>query len=271
MRLNVLLVLFFVSGCATQSYQSSELKDVKSSFIMEDVPFISGQEYHCGPSSFSMILKYLDYPLDDDQSVSMLYTPEKKGTHQQDIIIAARRLGLLSIPIKSFDDIIIEIDDYRPILVFKNLSLNWAPLWHYAVVVGYDLTEQEIILHSGENEFEHVSFRRFKRMWERTDNWAYAFSYPEDIPKTATEHNTLKSIASLEMIGKNNEALLSYEAVLERWKNSLGALIGLGNVHYNKGDYLQSYNYLKKAHELSPHQEAVKHNLSIVRNQLIKE
>jgi len=56
--------------------------------------------------------------------------------------------------------------------VLQNLALDWVPMWHYAVVVGYDLAADEIVLRSGRTKRQVMAMPTFERTWKRSRFWA---------------------------------------------------------------------------------------------------
>lgn len=86
---------------------------------------------------------------------------------------------------------------------------------------------------------------------------------PGKLAVTADETTHVKATAALELLGKLQEAKLSYEAILQRWPQSLGALIGLANIAYSQQQYQESVRFLKQAVRNHPEVAAVWHNLAI--------
>ena len=86
--------------------------------------------------------------------------PDRRGSLQSGLIGGARRLGRLAYPIRGRDCLLREVVAGHPVIVLQNLSLRWWPQWHYAVVIGYDLPQQAVVLHTGVN-----ASRRVARAW----------------------------------------------------------------------------------------------------------
>ncbi|MBC7458709.1 MAG: hypothetical protein H7235_10545, partial [Bdellovibrionaceae bacterium] len=67
----------------------------------------------------------------------------------------------------------------------------------------------------------------------------------------------------LEQVGKKEQALTAYKTMLSRWSTSLTALVGLGNLEFEKKNYTQSVHYLKIAAKEHPTSEPIRHNLAV--------
>ena len=46
-------------------------------------------------------------------------------------------------------DLLQEVAAGHPVIVLQNLGLEWIPVWHYSVVIGYDLSRGQLVLRSG--------------------------------------------------------------------------------------------------------------------------
>lgn len=252
-----------LSGCATHTEDiKAKLPNTPVSHII-NVPFYNQAEFHCAPAALKMMTSFLDQDTPYDELVKMLYAPEAKGTFQNDVMAATRRLSLLALPVDNMEEIIKELQDNRPVLIFQNLGLSWLPKWHYAVVVGYDLDKRELILHTGNYKNYPMSFRTFEKSWKRVHHWGYVLVTPGSIPMNSSETEMIEATAGLEMAKNLNPAKTSYEAILQRWPGSLGALIGLGNVHFKLKDFNKSKDYFHKATILKPTSIGVWNNYAV--------
>jgi hypothetical protein len=259
----VLLALFF-SGCATGPEFLRSKYSLSEDQKIIDVPFIAQSDYHCGPATLAMIANHLGKSLEISELSKMLYTPKAEGTFQNDLLAASRRLGLIAVPITEIKTVFREISNGHPILIFQNLGLSWIPKWHYALVVGYDLKENVMILHSGTIKNFKLKISTFESTWRRADNWGLLIENPGFIPETATEIDMVETSAGLEKSGTLNAAKISYEKILEKWPHSLGTLIGLGNINFAFKDYHKAKTYLKNATSYHPKAAGAWHNYAIV-------
>jgi tetratricopeptide (TPR) repeat protein len=263
-NLCLIFLALLITSCATRG------EKLRASFLnypdilILDIPFYAQTQYHCGPAALAMTINHLGINTSTIELSEMIYTPGVLGTFQTDLTTATHRLGLIAAPVQNIQNVILELNDGNPILVFQNLGLKWIPKWHYAVVVGYDLTKNEIILHTGEFKNYRMKISTFENTWNRVDNWGLLIVKPGVIPRTTSEAEIVKATASLELIGELQLAQLSYENILKKWQYSLGALVGLGNVHYQKKEYLKAREYLEKAMATNPQSSSVKNNLDVV-------
>ena len=121
-------------------------------------------------------------------------------------------------------------------MVLLNLEVSWAPRWHYAVVIGYDLDAETVILRSGTEARRVLPFRRFRDAWRQAGRWGLAVLRPGRLPADAQESRYLEAALGLERARRWGAAARAYEAARARWPASLVAVMGLGNARYAVGD-----------------------------------
>ena len=259
------LALLWLSACASTELDRylREPPSVPSEARVVGVPFLQQERNHCGPASLAMILGWAGKKVSPDELADKMFTPGKEGTFQMDVLGAVRREGFLGILIKGFDALFKELNAGNPVLVFENLGLSWYPRWHYAVAVGYDLERKIITLHSDRDANKEFSLFRFERDWEGSDFWAAVVLPPGRLSASADEVDHLEAASGLERVGKNDEAEVAYKKILSRWPKSIGAMVGLGNTHFFRGDNRGAVSVLKEATVFHPRTPEVWHNLAI--------
>ena len=234
-RLLAAALLVSATACATTEQTAQLLNDpggLPPRAMVDGVPFFAQERYYCGPAAVAMVLAWTGLPVTQDDLVPQVYTPGREGTLQPDVITALRRNGRLAVPIDSLPDLLAELAAGRPVLVFQNLGLSWAPQWHFAVAIGYDLESRDLILHSGTTENYTVDLATFERTWQRGDRWALVVLKPGELPVRADELAVLRAAAGLERVARYEAAAGAYEAIGQRWPASFAAHFGLGNARY---------------------------------------
>lgn len=234
LRLVVLLSLtVLLSACAGRTPvlpDPAGLTQLPDQVVLHDVPFHAQDAYQCGPASLAMILNHRKVTVTPEALKDRVYLPERKGTLQVEMVAAARERNLLVYPLeKKLEAILQELNAGNPVLVMQNLAFDWYPQWHYAVVIGYDLPAQQMIVHSGLHEAQHEPFRVFMRTWGRADYWARVMLPPKQLPATAQPLTYLKAASDLEQTNRLSSAKQAYQNAIEQWPDQPGARFGLGN------------------------------------------
>jgi len=183
----------------------------------------------------------------------LVYLPGRQGSLQAEMLGATRRSGLLAYPLAPrLEDLLRELAAGTPAVVLLNLSFRVAPIWHYAVVVGYDLERQLLVVRSGAHAREEWSFGFLEFLWRDADYWSMLALPPARLPATAREAELGTAVAALEHAGRPREARDAYRALLARWPASLVGQIGLGNTDYALGDLAGAERAFRGAADAHP-------------------
>jgi len=166
--LSLVFCLLVLNSCAStpqSSYiRSNGLDSLPSTVELTETPFYPQTQHQCGPAALATVLQYKGVEASPEKLSSQVYIPGRKGSLQVEMTAAARRHGMFPYQLEpSLTDLLTEIEAGNPVLVLQNLGFEWYPNWHYAVVVGYDIENQEIILRSGTTRRWVTSFEAFER------------------------------------------------------------------------------------------------------------
>ena len=265
-RAALLLVLALLTGCATQSRAllAAPRAHLPPKVELAATPFIAQERYQCGPAALAMSLRAAGFAADADALAPQVYLPQREGSLQVEMLAAARRNGALAMTITPrLDALAAELAAGNPVLVLQNLSLPIMPMWHYAVVIGYDLERGDIILRSGTTQRMVMPMTTFEHTWARSGYWAMVALAPGRLPASAQEAATLDALVALE---KNHPAAArqSYAAAALRWPDKLALLLGLGNTAYAAGDLAAASDAYGRASEKHPDSGPAFNNLAVV-------
>ena len=234
-----------------------------------DVPFYPQQEYHCGPASLAAIVNYRGVSSNPQDIARMVYVPGLKGSLQVEIAAATRRLGLLAVETDGqLVSLLRELDAGNPVFVLQNLAIDAFPVWHYEVLIGYDLEKRQLILRSGLNRRISRSFSLFEKTWQRAGHWALVVVGPDSIPASASVEAYLAAVIDMEQVGRLDSARQGYFTALERWPKNVLALAGLGNSSYALGFYPSAESAYRSALEIEPDNPGLWNNLAYALAQL---
>jgi Tetratricopeptide repeat/Peptidase_C39 like family len=260
------LAALALAGCATPQLQAvrEHAPDYAPRAEVAGVPFVEQSRDYCGPASLAMVLAWSGAPTPLEALVGQAYTPGRSGALPPDVLSAARRRGRLAVPVGTLDALLRELEAGHPVLVLQNLSLDWAPQWHYAVAVGYDLPGETLLLRSGPHARLPTPLATFERTWARGGYWGLVVLPAGELPATAGERAVLEATAGLERAGRLPEAARGYRAALARWPESYAGWMGLGNARYGQGDLSGAADAFRAATARDPAPGAAWHNLALV-------
>jgi tetratricopeptide (TPR) repeat protein len=216
------------------------------------VPFFAQKEYECGPAALAMLLSAAGLQLTPDELVEQVYLPARKGSLQVEMLAATRQRGLVAYTLRpALHDVLQEVAAGHPVLVFQNVSLPIYPVWHYAVVVAYDLERNTITLHSGETERLEMSLFTFERTWARGGYWAMLALPPDQLPASTDAATVARSVAPLEE-QQPHQARVAFATALTHWPLDSKLLFGLGNSAYALHDLEQAAQAYEAALGVQP-------------------
>jgi len=236
----VLCAALLLGGCALTP-QVRQLNEAWPAALparveLGEVPFFAQEDYECGPAALAMLLQAAGLPTTPAELKPQVFLPGRKGSLQLELQVAARRHGLPAYQLAPrLDALLQEVAAGHPVLVFQNLSLPIYPVWHYAVVIGYDRERGTLLLHSGRTPRLEMSLSTFERTWTRGDAWALVALPATRLPATAEPAALAAAIAALERLDAG-AARGAYATALQRWPEQPLLLLGAGNTAYAAGD-----------------------------------
>jgi hypothetical protein len=189
------------AGCATPPQTGALLARVPQSLPqrveLADVPFYPQERYQCGPAALATALVHSGVQVTPEDLVEQVYLPAREGSLQAEMLATGRRHGRVAHRLEPrLEHVLREVAAGNPVIALQNLAFGFAPLWHYAVVVGYDLTRGELVLRSGTTRRLVMGLDAFERTWARASYWAMVTLAPERLPAVAVEDRYLASVAA---------------------------------------------------------------------------
>ena len=264
-----LLVASLLGGCATApQFAALERQwpaQLPARVLLADVPFFPQDDYLCGPATLAMVAQAAGKPVTPEELTPQVYLPQRQGALQLEMLAAARRQGLVAYPIEpTLQALLTEVASGAPVLVLQNLSLPVSPLWHYAVVIGYDQVRREIVLHSGTTPRLVMPLSTFEYTWARSAHWAVRVTPPSQLPVTASADAWGRAVAPLERVDAE-AAHRAYATGLEAWPQDRIGWLGLGNTAYALGRIEQAAHAYEAATQAHPDFADAWSNLAQVR------
>lgn len=210
-----------------------------------------------------MTLEWSGSKADPQQLATEVYIPAKKGSLQPEMVASARRHGRLAYILEpSLQALLSEVAAGHPAIVLQNLSLSWYPVWHYAVVIGYDLDRHVIFLRSGPDSRRETALSTFEHTWARSGYWALLTLPPDELPRTVHKRSYLAAAMALEQTRQLNAAAAAYRTAIRRWPRNQTARIGLGNTLYAMGDLTGAEATFLQASREHPDSGIIHNNLA---------
>ena len=228
-----------LSGCAglgdagasqARALLASPPADLPRAVHLADTPFFPQTELQCGPATLATLLQAIGRPVTPAELTPQLFVPERGGSLQIEMLAAPRRHDAIATRLpQQLASVLRELTAGHPVGVMQNLALDWAPMWHFAVLIGFDLGRGEVILRSGTTREQRLDLLTFERTWARAQRWAFAVLPPEQLPATAELPAVREARLGFERVAPPVRAVTAWQAAARRWQGDLVIGMGLGN------------------------------------------
>ncbi len=227
------------------------------------VPFHPQEAHHCGPASLLTLLEHSGVETGYEELVERVYVPGLEGSLQVEMLAAARGFGRIAYSLPPEPEAVLaEVAAGRPVLVLLNLGLPSAPVWHYAVVVGFDPGRNRVILRSGRQARSEQQAPAWLRRWDWAGRWAMVVLRPGEWPAAPQRERLLRALAAFEDTAGPEAAGEAWAAAVERWPDEPVAWLGVGNAAYRSADWAVAVTAYRRVLELDPERLAARLNLA---------
>jgi hypothetical protein len=259
-----------LGGCIslpqTEALRASPPGGLPPRVELAQVPFHLQDDFLCGPATLAMVFNAAGVNASVESVTPMVYLPGRKGSLQAEMLGATRRSGLVAYtPSPRLEAVLRELAAGTPVIVLLNLSgTRLLPVWHYAVLIGYDLEAGHVIARSGKRSRDEWKFGFLEFFWQDSNHWSMLALPPGRLPATAGDQDFALAVAALEQAGGRAQARTSYRALLQRWPDNLVGLIGLANVEYALKDLPAAERALRHAAKAHPQSAVAYNNLAHV-------
>jgi len=235
-------------------------------------PFFPQTEYQCGPAALATLLVHSGVDTNPDALSPQVYLPGRQGSLQIELVAATRRHGRIPFILPpDVDALLAELRAGRPVLLLQNLGTRSTPVWHYAVLTGYDLERNGFLLNSGDVQGMQTPAPTLLRTWNWGGNWALVALPPGDFPATAADEDAtryLHSVADFEVVAGSAAAAVAWRAAAQKWPQHPEPLLALGNHAYAQGRLQDAAEWYTQGLQLKPGNVVLANNLAAVLGEL---
>lgn len=167
-----LAALICLMGCATT--KGSVQKDAK---IIEKVPFVEQDAFHCGPAALATVINYWHRKnnrkedINVDSIVRAVFNERAKGVLTLDLELYAKELGFSSLQYSgSIEELKRSIDENIPVIILVDYGKAFFQQNHFMVIKGY--TQNGIIINTGKKENHLIVNESLTKIWSKTGYWS---------------------------------------------------------------------------------------------------
>ncbi len=260
------VLILGASACTaplTRQLEFERPHDLPAQAKIENVPFFPQEAYHCGPSTLAMAMNFYGKQTSPEDVAKDVFIPNRKGSFQVEMKAAVRKRGMLAYELTpELVYLLAEVSVGHPVVVLQNNSIKLYPVWHYAVLIGYDLNAQTVTLHTGAKSSYTLSMHTFEHTWNRADNWALVVLPTNQLPNDRNLKNVLQAAVDLEQVGKIQAANETYQNISKRWPDNLVAVMGAANTFLQLQQPDEATPRYLRALEIKPEKADIYNNLA---------
>ena len=258
------LLAGLVSGCTINPrLELIEVVGPEPAVQLSSVPFFPQADYQCGPASLAGVLGAAGVETDPATLSPQVYLPGRQGSLQLELLAATRRAGRIPYLLGNTSGALIrQLEAGRPVLVLQNLGTRHFPVWHYAVLVGFDARANQLFLNSGGEQGLAVAAPEFLRSWDWAGRWAMVALRPGDLPPRPDPSRYVEAVASFEEVAGADAALPAWRAGLLRWPGHARLNLALGNQAYGRGELAVAISYYRQGLAAAAQDPALSNNLA---------
>lgn len=258
-----LALLLAATGCSTQRLAGAGAAQPRVEIAA--TPFFPQTDHHCGPAALATVLGASGADASPEVLAHEVYIKGRKGSLQLELLAAARRHDRIAYVLEpTLPALLHELERGQPVLVLQNFGLSYLPLWHYAVVIGYDREHDAFLLRSGRHERQQLAARRFLGTWQRADSWAFIALRPGTLPADPDVVRYLEAAAALEALGNHAVVTPAFEAAVKAWPANELAWFALANNRQALGQDAAAETAYREVLRLAPAQIPARNNLALL-------
>ncbi|WP_317890036.1 PA2778 family cysteine peptidase [Pseudomonas sp. JM0905a] len=198
-----------LAGCGAQPL-SSKLQAGPERVELSGVPFFAQNAYQSAPASMAALLTQQGDEVTPGMVEKELQLPQKEASLREGLAATARQHGLIVYPLgNQLGDLLEQVSAGNPVLVHLREGFGWLPSWRYALLVGYDRANQQVLLRQGHKRRALMSFSEFEADWAEAGHWAVLVQAPNQLPASVERVRWLKAADELAAAGQVNAAKMA--------------------------------------------------------------
>jgi len=264
--LSVALAAFLLNACSINPpLNLSEMYPGQPRIQLSSVPFYPQEAYQCGPAALAGVLGAAGVDIAPSNLAPQVFLPGRQGSLQLELMGASRRANRIPYIIDGAPgSLFAQLQAGRPVLVLQNLQTRDFPVWHFAVLVGFDAQSNRVYLNSGSKRGLELSAPSFLRTWDWAGRWAMVVLRPGEMPEDVALSPYLDAVATFEEVVGGVASEPAWEAAVRQWPLDGRPYLALGNLAYTRGDLRLAMHYYGRGLALSPGDPALGNNLASV-------
>ena len=249
----VISCFFLLCGCAGLNYtviKSNLDNDIDEGHYIDGLLFFKQDKNFCGPSALAVVINYWGDKVTQEEIAESIYRASIKGSLTIDLENYAFERGFFAQAGEfELDELGPKIREGIPVIVMLQV-MPFIKKNHYLVLFGYDETRQAVLVYSGKEEPELMTYGDFIRKWESAGKWALVVAPPQKVDWELDSYYLNKLGLIYEKSDLNDLAVVYYKKAIKADNTRALYFFNLGNVYLKLSEYAQATVYYNKAIEI---------------------
>lgn len=214
--LGLMFMTLLLSGCGARQL-SSQGQGLPERVELSDVPFFALSDSQGGPSALAAVLNQLGVISSPGLLDQLISDAGRTVAEPSGLVYAAQHHELLVYPLPaSLDALLQQVAAGQPVLLaYKPILGMGSP--QFAVLVGFDRRESNLILRSGNNRRSLIGMGRFERAWASAEYWAVVITPTHRLPAHAELQRWQQGVQALRQQGLQQAAEHAERTALRQW------------------------------------------------------
>lgn len=170
---------------------------------LSGVPFFASTADQGAPGALAIVLSQQGVVTTPGLIAQQLHLPEQLAQLEPNLQRVVQHQGLLIYPLTGgLPELLAQVAAGYPVLLRYSQGAGWLGLPRYAVLVGYDRTQQSLLLRSGMTRRWAIDFEDFDSAWRLAGQWAVLVQAPAQLPAEVERGRWLDAAQSLDRAGE---------------------------------------------------------------------
>ena len=160
--------IFFITSCTQKKSAPQLTANEYDLVVVENVPFVKQKDKFCGPAAMASVMQFYGQNIDQDEIGQEVYIPELNGALISDMENYARENGYSTETTNGdIESLKLHIDDQQPVILLVEKGKWRVSVPHYYVAYGYNDEKRVILLHTGFESEQEISFDKLDNEWKK--------------------------------------------------------------------------------------------------------
>ncbi len=248
--LSALLCMAVLCGCTAYNFAiiKGDLDSNKDEgHYIDGLLFFEQKKNWCGPAALAGVLRFWEDEVSQDEIARSIYLGGIKGTLTFDLENFAFERGHFAQSRKAdLYELGDRIREGIPVIVMQKV-LPLIRKYHYLVVFGYDDSREVVLVYSGKDEPELISYSAFSRKWRDAGNWMLVVCPPEKVGWEVDAYHLNRLGLLYEKSGELDKARVYYRKAGDEEKDNPAYPFNLANTYLLENNYQRAISFYETA------------------------